>query len=96
MVRHFVNEDTFQESSSNGIVQKWKYRGDTFRMTFPKTPSDKTTIKNCYAQIRRKLREKNLNVPLESSIRLVGNYAKVEELVLLDKLWEEFGADDEN
>ena len=96
MVRHFVNEDIFEESSSNDIVQKWKYQGDTFRMTFPKTPRDKTTIKNCYAQIRKTLRERNLNVPLEFSIRLVGNYAKVEELVLLDELWEEFGADDEN
>ena len=88
----FCNEGTFEESSSNDIVQKWKYRGDTFRMTFPKTPNDEITIKKCYAQIRMKLREKNLKASSESSMRLVGNYAKVEELVLLDELWEELDA----
>ena len=65
-------------------------------MSFPKNSIDKITIKNCYAQMRRKLREIKLEAPSESCMRLVDNYAKVEELVLLDELWEELGADDEN
>ena len=65
-------------------------------MNFPKIPSDEITIKNCYAQMRRKLREINLEAPSESSMRMVSNFLKAEELVLLDELWEELGTDDES
>ena len=92
----FCDKDTFDETYSNHIVQEWKYQGDTFRINFPKTPSDEITIKNCYAQMRRKLRKINLGAPSESSMRMVSNFAKVEELVLLDELWEELGIDDES
>ena len=46
--------------------------------------------------MRKKLRELNLGAPSESSMRLVSNFAKVEELILLDELWEELGASDES
>ena len=38
--------------------------------------------------MRRKLSEINLEAPSESCMRLVDNYAKVEELALLDELCE--------
>ena len=92
----FCDEDTFEETYSKDIVQKWKYQGDVFKMSFPKNSTDKITIKNCYAQMRKKLREINLKAPSESSMRLVSNFAKVEELVLLDELWEELESDNES
>jgi hypothetical protein len=85
----FCDKDTFEETSSKKIVQKWKYKDATFRMDFPKTTSDEIAIKNCYALMRVKLKEMNLEAPSESSMRLVSNYAKIEELILLDELWEE-------
>ena len=92
----FCNKDTYyEETSSNQIVQEWKYQDTTFRMNFPKTSIDEIAIKNCYAQMRRKLREVNLEAPSESSLRLVSNFAKVEELLLLDELWEELGANND-
>ena len=42
--------------------------------------------------MRKKLRELNLEAPSESSMRLVSNFTKVEELMLLDELWEELDA----
>jgi hypothetical protein len=92
----FCDEDTFEETSSNDVVQKWKYKGDLFRIDFPKNSSDEIRIKNCYAQMKKKLIEINLEPPSESSMRLVSNFAKAEELVVLDELWEELGVDDEN
>ena len=92
----FCDKDTFKEISSNHIVQQWKYQDNTFKITFPTTQSNKTTVNNYYAVLRRKLKEINLAAPSESSMRLVSNFAKVEELVLLDELWEELGADDES
>ena len=92
----FCNKDTYEETSSNQIVQEWKYQDTTFRMNFPKTSIDEIAIKNCYAQMRRKLREIKLEAPSESSLRLVSNFTKVEELLLLDELWEELGANDES
>ena len=65
-------------------------------MNFPKTSIDEIAIKNCYAQMRRKLREVNLEAPSESSLRLVSNFAKIEELLLLNESWEELGANDES
>ena len=92
----FCNKDTYyEETSSNQIVQEWKYQDTTFRMNFPKTSIDEIAIKNCYVQKRRKLREVNLEAPSESSLRLVSNFAKVEELLLLDELWEELGANND-
>ena len=44
--------------------------------------------------MRRKLREIKLEAPSESSLRLVSNFTKVEELLLLDELWEELGVND--
>jgi len=90
------DEDTFEETSSKDIVQKWKYQGDIFEMPFLKNSTDKVTIKNCYAQMRKKLREISLEAPSESSMRLVSNFAKTEELVLLDELWEELGSDNKS
>ncbi|MBT6601540.1 MAG: hypothetical protein HOB32_07775 [Nitrospina sp.] len=90
----FCDKDTFEETSSNQIVQKWKYRGVTFKIIFPESPSDGITVSNCYAEMRRQLREINLEAPSEFSMRLVSNYSKVAELVLLDELWEELGTDD--
>ena len=92
----FCDKDTFEEISSNRIVQQWKYQSDTFKITFPTTQSNKTTINNYYAKLRRQLKEINLAAPSESSMRLVSNFARVEELVLLDELWEELGTDDES
>ena len=92
----FCDKNTFKETSSGQIIQEWKYQGAKFRMNFQKTQSDEIAIENCYAQMRKKLRELNLGAPSESSMRLVSNFANVEELVLLDELWEELGADDEN
>ena len=91
----FCNKDTYEETSSNQIVQELKYQDTTLRMNFPKTSIDEIAIKNCYAQMRRKLREVNLEAPSESSLRLVSNFAKVEELLLLDELWEELGANND-
>ena len=91
-----LNEYTFEETSSKDIVQKWKYQGDIFEMPFLKNSTDKVTIKNCYAQMRKKLRELNLGAPSESSMRLVSNFAKVEELILLDELWEELDANSQS
>jgi len=65
-------------------------------MPFLKNSTDKVTIKNCYAQMRKKLREISLEAPSESSMRLVSNFAKTEELVLLDELWEELGSDNKS
>jgi hypothetical protein len=90
----FCDKDTFEETSSNQIVQKWNYQGETLKIIFPKSPSDGITVKNCYAEVRRQLREINLEAPSESSMRLVSNYTKVAELVLLDELWEELSEDD--
>ena len=93
----FCNKDTYyEETSSNQIVQEWKYQDTTFRMNFPKTSIDEIAIKNCYVQKRRKLREVNLEAPSESSLRLVSNFAKIEELLLLNESWEELGANDES
>jgi hypothetical protein len=92
----FCDKDTFEEISSNHIVQQWKYQSDAFKITFPTTQSNKTTVNNYYAKLRRKLKEINLAAPSESSMRLVSNFARVEELVLLDELWEELGTDDES
>ena len=92
----FCDKNTFKETSSGQIIQEWKYQGTKFRMNFQKTQSDEIAIENCYAQMRRKLREVNLEVPSESSLRLVSNFTKVEELLLLDELWEELGANDES
>ena len=49
----FCDEDTFEETYSKDIVQKWKYQGDVFKMSSPKNSTDKITIKNCYAQMRK-------------------------------------------
>ena len=46
--------------------------------------------------MRKKLREIILEAPSESSMRLVSNFAKTEELVLLDELWEELGSDNKS
>ena len=92
----FCDKNTFKETSSDQIIQEWKYQGAKFRMNFQKTQSDEIAIENCYAQMRRKLREVNLEAPSESSLRLVSNFTKVEELLLLDELWEELGANDES
>ena len=92
----FCDKNTFKETSSGQIIQEWKYQGAKFRMNFQKTQSDEIAIENCYAQMRRKLREINLEAPSESSLRLVSNFTKVEELLLLDELWEELGANDES
>jgi len=46
--------------------------------------------------MRKKLRELNLGAPSESSMRLVSNFAKVEELILLDELWEELDANNKS
>ena len=35
----FCDKDTFEETSSNQIVQKWKYRGVTFKIIFPEMNS---------------------------------------------------------
>jgi hypothetical protein len=92
----FCDEDTFEETSSKDIVQKWKYQGNVFEMSFPRSSSDKIIIKNCYAQMRKKLKEISLEAPSESSMRLVSNFARAEELVLLDELWEELETDNES
>jgi hypothetical protein len=92
----FCNKDTFEETSSKNIAQKWKYKDATFRMDFPKTTSDEIEIENCYALMRMRLKEINLEAPSESSMRLVSNYAKMEELILLDELWEELSANEES
>ena len=92
----FCDKDTFEEISSNHIVQQWKYNSDTFIITFPTTQSNEITVTNYYAKLRRKLTKINLAAPTESSMRLVSNFARVEELVLLDELWEELGVDDES
>ena len=92
----FCDKNTFKETSSDQIIQEWKYQGTKFRMNFQKTQSDEIAIENCYAQMRRKLREINLEAPSESSLRLVSNFDKVEELLFLDELWEELGANDES
>ena len=92
----FCDKDTFEETSSNHIVQQWKYNSDTFIITFPTTHSNEITVTNYYAKLRRKLTEINLAAPTESSMRLVSNFARVVELVLLDELWEELGTDDES
>ena len=92
----FCDKGTFKETFSNQIVHEWQYKGNIFKMTFPKTLSDEIIIKSCYSEMRRKLRELNLETPSESSMRLVSNFARVEELVLLDELWEELGADGES
>jgi hypothetical protein len=90
----FCDKDTFEEVSSKTIVQKWKYKDSIFRIDFPKNTSDKIAIESCYALMKMKLRKINLKAPSESSMRLVSNYAKVEELILLDELWEELSAND--
>ena len=46
--------------------------------------------------MRKKLRKLNLEAPSESSMRLVSNFAKVEELILLDELWEELDANNKS
>ena len=92
----FCDKNTFKETSSDQIIQEWKYQGAKFRMNFQKTQSDEIAIENCYAQMRRKLREIKLEAPSESSLKLVSNFTKVEELLLLDELWEELGANDES
>ena len=92
----FCNKDTYEETSSNQIVQEWKYQNTTFRMNLPKASIDEIVIKNCYSQMKRKLREINLEAPSESSLRLVSNFAKAEELLFLDELWEELGVNDES
>jgi hypothetical protein len=92
----FCDEDTFEETSSKDIIQKWEYQGDAFKMSFKKNSCGKIAIRNCYAQMRKKLKEINLEAPSESSMRLVSNFAKAEELVLLDELWEELGTDNES
>jgi hypothetical protein len=92
----FCDKGTFKETSTNHIVQKWEYQGDIFKITFPTTQSNEITVNNYYENLRRKLKEINLTAPSESSMRLVSNFARVEELVLLDELWEELGADDES
>ena len=74
-------------------------QGKIFYLTefvFEKSQSDEIAIENCYAQMRKKLRELNLGAPSESSMRLVSNFAKVEELILLDELWEEFDANSQS
>ena len=87
----------------SGIVALWLkdwitsfVQGVKFRMNFQKTQSDEIAIENCYAQMRKKLRELNLGAPSESSMRLVSNFAKVEELILLDELWEELDANNQS
>ena len=92
----FCDEDTFEETFSKDIIQQWKYQGNTFEMSFPKNSSDTTAIKNCYSEMRKKLKAINLEAPSESSMRLVSNFEKVEELVLLDELWEELGSDNKS
>ena len=49
----FCDEDTFEETSSNHVVQKWEYQGDTFKMTFPKTSSDERAIKYIKANYKK-------------------------------------------
>ena len=88
----FCDKNTFKEISSYQITQEWEYQGAKFRMNFQKNQSDEIAIESCYAQMKKKLRELNLVAPSESSMRLVSNFAKVEELVLLDELWEELDA----
>ncbi len=46
--------------------------------------------------MRKKLREGNFEAPSESSMRLVSNFAKAKELVLLYELWKELGNDKES
>ena len=92
----FCDKNTFKETSSDQIIQEWKYQGAKFRINFPKTQSDEIAIENCYSQMRKKLRELNLGAPSESSMRLVSNFAKVEELILLDELWEELDANNQS
>ena len=92
----FCDKNTIKETSSGQITQEWKYQGAKFRMNFQKTQSDEIAIESCYAQMRKKLRELNLRAPSESSMRLVSNFAKVEELILLDELWEELDANNQS
>ena len=82
---------TFKERQSNHLIMKWKYNGNPFMMTFPHTPS-KSAIRNCYAQVRRKLKEIGLDAPPEFSVKLMGS---VEQQELLEEMWKELGTDDD-
>lgn len=83
---------TFKERQSKHIIHKWKYKGNPFMMTFPHSPGGQSTINNCYAQMRRKLREIGLSPPPEFSMRLMGS---VEQSQLLEEMWEHLGTDEE-
>ena len=88
----FCDKNTFKETSSDQIIQEWKYQDTTFRMNFPKTSIDEIAIKNCYAQMRRKLKEIGLTPSPEFSVKLIGS-AEQEEL--LEEMWEHLGTDED-
>ena len=90
----FCDEYTFEETPSKDIARKWKYQGDVFKISSKKSSIYK--IRNYYAKMRKKLREGNFEAPSESSMRLVSNFAKAKELVLLYELWKELGNDKES
>ena len=84
---------TFKERKSKHLIMKWKYEGNPFMMTFPLTPSAPSAIKNCYAQMRRKLKEIGLTPSPEFSVKLIGS-AEQEEL--LEEMWEHLGTDEDD
>jgi hypothetical protein len=83
---------TFKERKSKHLIMKWKYKGNPFMMTFPLTPSAPSATRNCYAQVRRKLKEIGLDAPPEFSVKLMGN---VEQQELLEEMWGHLGTDED-
>jgi len=49
----FCDKNTFKETSSDQIIQEWKYQGAKFRMNFQTTQSDEIVIEMLHANEKK-------------------------------------------